>query len=92
MSSELIPCISPQGTCANFLFLRVFKQKPLSISLQELNVSHCLNVTDEGIQSVVTQCQRLSILVSHGCPLLTNLSRDIASNGRRLKQITWTVY
>ena len=31
-----------------------------------------LHVTemDEGIQSVVAQCRRLSILVSHGCPLL----------------------
>ena len=62
------------------------------ISLQELNVSHCLNVTDEGVQSVVTQCPRLSILVSHSCPLLTNVSRDIGSNGQRLKQLTWTIY
>ena len=41
-------------------------------SLQEFNTSHCMSdVMDEGIQSVVTQCPRLSILVSHGCPLLT---------------------
>lgn len=59
---------------------------------QELNISHCLNVTDEGVQSVVTQCPRLSILVFHGCPLLTSLSRDIASNGRQMKQLTWTIY
>ena len=60
--------------------------------LKELNISHCLNVTDEGVQSVVTQCPRLSILVFHGCPLLTSLSRDIASNGRQMKQLTWTIY
>ena len=60
--------------------------------LQELNISHCLNVTDEGVQSVVTQCPQLSILVFHGCPLLTSLSRDIASNGRQMKQLTWTIY
>ena len=59
---------------------------------QELNISHCLNVTDEGVQSVVTQCPWLSILVFHGCPLLTSLSRDIASNGRQMKQLTWTIY
>ena len=40
-------------------------------SLQEFNISHCKSdEMEEGIQWVVAQCPRLSILVSHGCPLL----------------------
>lgn len=59
--------------------------------LRELNVSHCLNVTDEGIHSVVVCCPRLSILVLHSCPLLTPHSRDITTRAN-LKQLTWTIY
>lgn len=59
--------------------------------LRELNVSHCLNVTDEGITAITTHCPRISILVFHGCPLLTDLARE-ALGGVSLKQVTWTVY
>ena len=59
--------------------------------IRELNVSHCLNVTDEGILAITTNCPSISILVFHGCPLVTNTSRD-ALGSLHLKQVTWTIY
>lgn len=58
---------------------------------QELNISHCLNITDEAIEVLVTNCPRLTILVFHGCPLLTGYSRELAGQVG-LKQLTWTIY
>ena len=58
---------------------------------QELNISHCLNITDEAIEALVTNCPGLSILVFHNCPLLTSYSRELAGK-LGLKQLTWTVY
>ncbi|XP_064397006.1 protein AMN1 homolog [Halichondria panicea] len=59
--------------------------------LKELNISHCLNVTDDGVQCLVQHCPRLTILVTHSCPQLTHKSRDTLST-LGLKQLTWTVY
>ena len=68
---------------------------------QELKVSNCLNISDDGVQAIYTSCPCLSILVCHGCPLLTSSSREAVvgvGEGREdatrkgLKQITWTVY
>ena len=69
---------------------------------QELKVSNCLNICDSGVQAISLNCPRLSILVCHGCPLLTSNSREVIvgmgeGDGkgparRGLKQITWTVY
>ena len=80
-------------------FVLIILSLSLSLSLflfQELKVSHCLNVSDEGIQSVATNCPHLSILVCHGCPLLTSRSREVVGKegggAGQLKQITWTVY
>ena len=59
--------------------------------LKELNVSHCLNVTDEGILAITANCPKLSILVFHACPLLTETARE-ATSALPLKQVTWTIY
>ena len=53
---------------------------------QELNISHCLNVTDEAVEVLFKHCPRLSILVFHGCPRLTSHSYDVASTHAGLKQ------
>jgi F-box/leucine-rich repeat protein 2/20 len=60
--------------------------------LKELDLSHCERVRDDGVLCLLSHCPSLSILILHGCPLLTSLSRDIASRGHKIKQVTWTVY
>lgn len=61
---------------------------------QELKISHCINVTDEGVLVIARHCPRLTVLVSHSCPQLTERSREVIGNGSlsKLKQLTWTVY
>eukprot|EP00731_Ephydatia_muelleri_P004580 Em0002g756a len=72
--------------------LVAFKDACCSKFLKELNISHCLNVTDEAVEVLFTHCPRLSILVFHGCPRLTSHSYDVASTCAGLKQISWTIY
>lgn len=34
-------------------------------------MEHCVNLTDESIEAVITRCPQIRILLFHGCPLLT---------------------
>lgn len=82
-SNQWTPRRAPNSACRlNSMYVLVY---------QEVDISHCLNVTDDGVLSLLSLCPSLSILVSHGCPLLTPATRD-HSTGLKLKQVTWTVY
>ena len=55
------------------------------------NVEILIQCFIHGVLSLLSLCPSLSILVLHGCPLLTSLTRDRAS-GLHPKQISSSVY
>ncbi|XP_042562750.1 protein AMN1 homolog [Clupea harengus] len=69
------------GVCAN--------------SLKEIHMSGCSNLTDEAVISVLTNCPNIRTFIFHGCPLITDRSREALQShtGRdKIKHVTWTVY
>lgn len=34
-------------------------------------MGHCVNLTDEAVEAVLTCCPQICILLFHGCPLIT---------------------
>jgi len=72
-------------------------------SLRELNLSTCVNITDEGIQDFLVGIKMndntpvLNILIFHKCPKLTETSRLLveeffAETKITAKQISWTIH
>lgn len=66
-----------------------------SKKLIEIQVPYCENVTDDGISFLRDSCPHLSILIFHGCPLIS--SDFVNSNWQGntnipMKMVTWTVY
>ena len=72
-------------------------------TLKELNVSSCVNISDEGIQDFLVGIKMndnipvLNILIFHKCPKLTETSRILVDDffsetNIRAKQISWTIY
>uniref|UniRef100_H0ZMK7 Protein AMN1 homolog n=1 Tax=Taeniopygia guttata TaxID=59729 RepID=H0ZMK7_TAEGU len=66
-----------------------------SKNLKEIHMERCVNLTDISVEAVLTCCPKIHIFLFHGCPLITDRSRDaleqlIISN--KIKQLTWTVY
>uniref|UniRef100_A0A673U403 Protein AMN1 homolog n=1 Tax=Suricata suricatta TaxID=37032 RepID=A0A673U403_SURSU len=62
---------------------------------QEIHMGHCVNLTDEAVEAVLTCCPQIRILLFHGCPLITDHSREVLEQlvgPNKLKQVTWTVY
>ncbi|KAL2093291.1 hypothetical protein ACEWY4_010603 [Coilia grayii] len=69
------------GVCAN--------------SLKEIHMSGCRNLTDEAVIFVLLNCSNIHTFVFHGCPLMTDRSREALQShtGKdKIKHITWTVY
>ncbi|KAM8973044.1 protein AMN1 homolog [Pelodytes ibericus] len=66
-----------------------------SQTLKEVHMDRCVNLTDESVEAVLTRCPRMYILLFHGCPLITDRSREALEEvvgPNKLKQVTWTVY
>ncbi|KAL4232969.1 Antagonist of MEN (Mitotic Exit Network) [Mactra antiquata] len=66
-------------------------------SLTEVHINNCANVTDEAVEAVVHFCPQINILLFHGCPKITEQSRqaleDLSiSRDSPMKQVTWTIY
>ncbi|XP_044290150.1 protein AMN1 homolog isoform X1 [Varanus komodoensis] len=66
-----------------------------SKNLKEIHMDQCVNLTDVAVEAVLTCCPMIYILLFHGCPLVTDRSREaleqlVGSN--KFKQISWTVY
>ncbi|XP_058511888.1 protein AMN1 homolog isoform X2 [Ochotona princeps] len=62
---------------------------------QEINMGHCVNVTDEAVEAVILSCSRIRILLFQECPQLTERSQDAVELSLRLsklKQVAWTAY
>ncbi|KAM4837700.1 protein AMN1 homolog isoform X2 [Urocitellus parryii] len=63
--------------------------------LEEIHMAGCVNLTDEAVKAVLTYCPQIQILLFHGCPLITDLSREVLDQlvgPNKLKQVMWTVY
>ncbi|KAK6169962.1 hypothetical protein SNE40_018472 [Patella caerulea] len=66
-------------------------------TLKELDISSCIELTDEAVEGVTQCCKQISILIFHGCPKMTEQARialeELAHRqGTKIKQLTFTVY
>ncbi|XP_033739686.1 protein AMN1 homolog [Pecten maximus] len=68
-----------------------------SKTLKEVHMDGCVNLTDEAVEGVLQFCPQISILLFHGCPKITEQSRQALEQltlDRKtpMKQVTWTIY
>ncbi|KAJ6660000.1 hypothetical protein lerEdw1_018198 [Lerista edwardsae] len=66
-----------------------------SSNLKEVHMERCVKLTDVAVEAVLTYCPKMYILLFHGCPLITDRSREALEQMVRpdkFKQVSWTVY
>ncbi|XP_029768664.1 protein AMN1 homolog [Terrapene carolina triunguis] len=66
-----------------------------SKNLKEIHMERCVTLTDVAVEAVLTCCPEIYILLFHGCPLITDRSREALEQlvgPNKIKQVTWTVY
>nr|XP_055048097.1 protein AMN1 homolog isoform X2 [Misgurnus anguillicaudatus] len=66
-----------------------------SHSLKEVQMVRCRNLTDLAVTAVVANCANIRIFNFHGCPLITDKSREALQNligPDKIQQVSWTVY
>lgn len=68
-----------------------------SKTLTEVHINGCRQVTDEAVEAVLQFCPQINILLFHGCPNITEQSRQALeemtiSRSSPMKQVTWTIY
>ncbi|XP_033018584.1 protein AMN1 homolog isoform X1 [Lacerta agilis] len=66
-----------------------------SKNLKEIHMERCVNLTDIAVEAVLTCCPRIYIFLFHGCPLITDRSREALEQlvgPNKFKQVSWTVY
>uniref|UniRef100_A0A6B2F015 Protein AMN1 homolog n=1 Tax=Bothriechis nigroviridis TaxID=88079 RepID=A0A6B2F015_BOTNI len=66
-----------------------------SNNLKEIHMERCVNLTDTAVEAVLTYCPMIYILLFHGCPLVTDRSREALEQlvgPKKFKQVSWTVY
>ncbi|XP_051975437.1 protein AMN1 homolog [Xyrauchen texanus] len=66
-----------------------------SNSLKELQMVRCRNLTDLAVTAVLANCANIRIFNFHGCPLITDKSREALQNltgPGKIQQVSWTVY
>ncbi|XP_068738957.1 protein AMN1 homolog [Montipora capricornis] len=61
-------------------------------SIKEVQVSHCIHITDVSIEALLARCPRINILIFDGCPHVTDNSRQAIEEAGQLKQLSWTIY
>lgn len=63
-------------------------------SLTELNINHCMRVTDFSIQCIAQNCRNMSILVFQGCPISADSHYALENiyAEAKVRQLAWTVY
>ncbi|KAJ8031558.1 Protein AMN1-like [Holothuria leucospilota] len=61
--------------------------------INEIHMSHCVHLTNESIEAITMFCPNVSTLIFHGCPCITESSRQILQGPQfKMKQLTWTIY
>ncbi|XP_016115601.1 protein AMN1 homolog [Sinocyclocheilus grahami] len=66
-----------------------------SHSLKELQMIRCRSLTDVAVTAVLANCANIRIFNFHGCPLITDRSREALQNfigPNKIQQVSWTVY
>ncbi len=68
----------------------------LPVTLKELRVDCCHNVTDSGIESILSRCKAIQHLYFHNCDKVTDRSREalvefLIETQYAMKQVYWTV-
>ncbi|XP_060070166.1 protein AMN1 homolog [Ylistrum balloti] len=68
-----------------------------SKTLKEVHMDGCVNLTDEAVEGVLQFCPQICILLFHGCPKITEQSRQALEQltidrAAPMKQVTWTIY
>ncbi|KAF4081409.1 hypothetical protein AMELA_G00161010 [Ameiurus melas] len=64
-------------------------------SLKELQMVRCRNLTDQAVTAVLSNCVNIRIFLFHGCPLITDKSREALHNligPKKIQQVSWSVY
>ncbi|XP_066524357.1 protein AMN1 homolog [Hoplias malabaricus] len=64
-------------------------------SLKELQMVRCHNLTDKAVAAVLSSCANIRIFNFHGCPLITDKSREALHNltgPNKIQHVSWTVY
>ncbi|XP_072527714.1 protein AMN1 homolog [Salminus brasiliensis] len=64
-------------------------------SLKELQMVRCRNLTDKAVAAVLSNCANIRIFNFHGCPLITDKSREALHNltgPNKIQHVSWTVY
>ena len=76
----------------------MFSHDSVYKSIEEVHIAGCDLITDESIECVLMNSDRIKYLLFHSCPKLTDASR-IALNDymvkhqvQKIKHLTWTVY
>ncbi|KAI2648305.1 AMN1-like protein [Labeo rohita] len=62
---------------------------------EELQMIRCRNLTDVAVTAVLANCANIRIFNFHGCPLITDKSREALQNligPNKIQQVSWTVY
>uniref|UniRef100_A0A9J7WX85 Protein AMN1 homolog n=2 Tax=Cyprinus carpio TaxID=7962 RepID=A0A9J7WX85_CYPCA len=65
------------------------------LPFQELQMIRCRNLTDVAVTAVLANCANIRIFNFHGCPLITDKSREALQNfigPNKIQQVSWTVY
>ncbi|KAK9952432.1 hypothetical protein ABG768_018272 [Culter alburnus] len=66
-----------------------------SHNLKELQMVRCRNLTDLAVTAVLANCANIRIFNFHGCPLMTDKSREALQNligPDKIQQVSWTAY
>ncbi|XP_036432074.1 protein AMN1 homolog [Colossoma macropomum] len=64
-------------------------------SLKELQMVRCRNLTDNAVAAVLSNCANIRIFNFHGCPRITDKSREALHNligPNKIQHVSWTVY
>ncbi|XP_008071494.1 protein AMN1 homolog [Carlito syrichta] len=91
----LLQCVDFSATQVSDSGVVALVSGPCAKKLEEIHMGHCVNLTDGAVEAVLTYCPQIRILLFHGCPLITDHSREVLEQlvgPNKLKQVTWTVY
>ncbi|XP_004632237.1 protein AMN1 homolog [Octodon degus] len=92
---SLLKCVDFSATQVSDSGVVALVSGPCAKKLEEIHMGHCVHLTDDAVEAIVTCCPQIRILLFHECPLITDRSREVLeqlSGPNKLKQVTWTVY
>ncbi|XP_042538346.1 protein AMN1 homolog [Dipodomys spectabilis] len=92
---SFLQCVDFSASQVSESGVLVLVSGPCVKKVEEIHMGHCVNLTDDAVEAVLTYCPQICILCFHGCPLITDHSREVLDQlvgPNKLKQVLWTVY